>query len=118
VASRRSEQQENARLRVMRLVYDQPEISTRALADAVGISNGSAYYVLKALIEKGFVKLEGFNNNLQKAQYAYLLTPKGIREKSLLTHSFITRKREEFEGLRAEINDLEKELGLNPTNIS
>ena len=94
----------------MRLLSNNPEISTRGLADAVGISNGSAYYVLKALVEKGFVKLENFNNNSNKGQYAYLLTPKGIREKSLLTHRFIKVKRAEFEQLGAEIRSLEEEI--------
>ena len=78
----------------------------------MGISNGSAYYVLTALVEKGFVKLGNFKKNPRKGQYAYLLTPKGIREKSLLTHSFIKNKREEFELLKAEIKALEKEAGL------
>ena len=110
MASRREEQQESARLRVMRLLSDDPKISTRGVADAVGISNGSAYYVLKALVEKGFVKLESFSNNSRKGQYAYLLTPKGIREKSVLTHRFIKRKRIEFEGLRVEIKALEEEM--------
>jgi EPS-associated MarR family transcriptional regulator len=110
MASRREEQQESARLRILRLLGENPEISTRALADAVGISNGSAYYVLRALIEKGFVKLENFTNNSRKGQYKYLLTSKGIYEKSLLTHSFIARKRKEFEALSAEIIELEKEV--------
>ena len=112
MASRREEQQEGARLRVMRLLSDNPKISTRGVADVVGISNGSAYYVLKALVEKGFVKLESFGNNARKGQYAYLLTPKGIREKSLLTHRFIKRKRAEFEVLRTEIKALEEEIAL------
>ena len=110
MASRREEQQESARLRVMRLLSDNPEISTRGVADAVGISNGAAYYVLRALVEKGFVKLESFSNNARKGQYAYLLTPKGIREKSLLTHRFIKLKRAEFEMLRIEIKTLEEEI--------
>ena len=76
----------------MRLIARYPEMTTRQVADAVNISNGSAYYVLTALVEKGFVKLENFKNNPRKRQYAYLLTPKGIRE-SPLTHSFIERKR-------------------------
>ena len=117
MASRREEQQENARLRVMRLLSDNPRISTRGVADVVGISNGAAYYVLKALVEKGFVKLESFSNNSRKGQYAYLLTPKGIREKSLLTHRFIKRKRVEFEALRAEIMALEEEIGLKDAKI-
>lgn len=110
MASRRSEQQESSQLRIMRLLSINPKISTRTLAAEVGISNGSAYYVLKALVEKGFVKLESFNNNPKKSEYAYLLTPRGIREKSILTHRFIIRKREEFEILKAEITVLEKEV--------
>ena len=112
MASRREEQQEDVRLRVMRLIAGNPELSTRQVADKVGISNGSAYYVLTALVEKGFVKLGNFKNNPRKGQYAYLLTPKGLREKSLLTHRFIERKRQEFVDLRAEIELLEREAGL------
>lgn len=96
----------------MRLISGNPELSSRQVADQVGISNGSAYYVLTALVEKGFVKLENFKNNPRKGQYAYLLTPKGVREKSLLTHRFIERKRQEFDDLRAEIELLEREAGL------
>lgn len=99
-------------MKVMRLISQNPEMSTRQVADEVRISNGSAYYVLTALVEKGFVKLGSFKKNPRKGHYAYLLTPKGIREKSLLTHSFIERKREEFEALKAEIKALEKEAGL------
>ena len=112
MASRREVQQAEIRLKIMRLVSQNPDISTRQVADEVGISNGSAYYVLTALVEMGFVKLENFKKNLRKGQYAYLLTPKGIREKSLLTHSFIGRKREEFEVLKSEIEALEEEVGL------
>ena len=112
MASQREEQQAAIRLKVMRLIYANPEMSTRQVAQEVGISNGSAYYVVTALVEKGFVKLGNFKNSSRKGQYAYLLTPKGIREKSLLTHSFIERKRKEFEVLRAEIQALEEEAGL------
>ena len=97
----------------MRLIAQNPEMSTRQVADEVGISNGSAYYVLAALVEKGFVKLENFKKSPRKGQYAYLLTPKGIREKSLLTHSFIERKRQEYADLKTEIEALEQEVGLS-----
>ena len=110
MASRRKEQQESVHLRVMRMLSDNPKISTRSVADGVGISNGAAYYVLNTFVKKGFVKLESFGNNPRKGQYAYLLTPKGIGEKSLLTHRFIKRKRLEFEALRAEIIALEEEM--------
>ena len=112
MASRRSEKQSEIRLRVMRLISEKPEMSSRQVADAVGISNGSAYYVLTALVEKGLVKLENFKKNPQKGRYAYLLTPKGIREKSILTHNFIRQKRKEYENLKKEIEALEVETGL------
>lgn len=118
MASRREEQQEDIRLRVFRLISRYPELSTRQIADSVGVSNGSAYYLVTALVAKGFVKLENFAKNPQKYQYAYLLTPKGLREKAVLTHRFIERKRKEFEDLRAEIEDLEKESGLVTENLS
>ena len=112
MASRREENQEDVRLRVMRLIDENSEMSSRQIADKIGIANGSAYYVLTALVKKGFVKLENFKNSHRKGQYAYLLTPRGIREKSLLTHRFIDRKRQEFDALRAEIESLEEEAGL------
>ena len=116
MASRRSEQQSEIRLRVMRLISEKPEMSSRQLADAVGISNGSAYYVLTALVEKGLVKLENFKKNPHKGRYAYLLTPKGIREKSILTNSFIERKRQEHDNLKKELEALEEEAGLIEKN--
>ena len=118
MASEREKQQADIRLRVMRLISQHPEISTRKLADEVGISNGSAYYLVTALLKKGFLKLGNFKRNPRKSQYAYLLTPKGIREKSLLAHSFIRRKRKEFEDLKAEIQTVEEEVGITGRNIS
>jgi EPS-associated MarR family transcriptional regulator len=122
LASRREQHQEDVRLRVMRLIDENSKMSSRQIADKVGIANGSAYYVLTALVEKGFVKLENFKNSQRKGRYAYLLTPRGIREKSLLTHRFIGRKRQEFDALRAEIESLEEEAGLakdlNPSESS
>ena len=110
MASCRGKLQNDARTRVLRLVSENPHMSTRQVADAVGISNGSAYYLLTALVAKGFIKLESFKNSSRKGRYAYLLTPSGIREKSLLTHRFIERKRHEFEELRVEIEALEEEM--------
>ena len=111
MASRRDEQREDTRLRVMRLLAEDPERSTRQIAEAVGISNGAAYYILTALIEKGFVKLGNFSRNPKKGQYAYLLTSRGLREKTKLTQGFIARKRAEYDDLRTEIEALERELG-------
>ncbi len=96
----------------MRLISQNPELTTRQVADLVGISNGSAYYVITALIDKGYVKFENFKFSNKKEKYSYFLTPKGLREKSILAHRFIIRKRREFNALRDEIEALEKEVGL------
>ena len=112
MASRRDNLREDAQLRIMRLIYLNPQLSYRKIAELVGISNGAAYYVVTALIKKGFLKLENFKNNPQKRQYTYLLTPKGIREKSILTYRFIERKKVEFSELREEIRILEEEVGV------
>ena len=84
MASKRLERQQEVFFRVMRLLQKNPNITTREIAKIVGISNGSAYYVLKALVKKGHVKLGNFNNTSGKRRYAYLLTPEGIKEKSIL----------------------------------
>jgi len=111
MASRRKEHQEDAKLRVLQLISSKPQMTSRELAQKVGISNGSAYYLLTSLINMGFVKLANFKDSSQKIKYSYLLTPKGIREKSIITSKFLVRKKQEFEALREEINSLEKIVG-------
>jgi len=111
VVSRRKEHQEDAKLRVFKIINENPQISTREIAQKVGISNGSAYYLLTSLIDMGFVKLSNFKDSSQKVKYSYLLTPKGIREKSLITSKFLVRKKQEFEALKKEIDSFEEALG-------
>ena len=110
MASRRKEHQEDAKLRVLQIISNNPQMTTRELAQDVGISNGSAYYLLTALIDKGFIKLSNFKDSPQKSKYSYLLTPKGIREKSLITSKFLLRKKQEYELLKKEITELERDL--------
>jgi len=90
LASQRENQRYEVRLRVMRLVHANPEITTRKIAEDVGISNGSAFYLLKALVEKGFLKLDNFKNSSGKGRHTYILTPKGVRDKSLLTTDLLS----------------------------
>ncbi len=111
MASNRKQRQRETHFRVMRLLDENESISTREIADIVGISNGAAYYCVTALIEKGFVKLKSFTNSDIKANYIYELTPRGIHAKTALTVQFLERKRDEFNELRAEIRRLENELG-------
>ena len=118
MASKREERKQETFFRVMRLLDEDPTISTREIARRVGISNGAAYYSVTALIEKGHIKLKNFSRSKTKANYLYELTPRGIRAKSILTLRFLERKRDEFRDLKAEIERLENELGLEDENGS
>ena len=110
MASRRKEHQEDAKFRVFQIINENPHITSRKIAQKLGISNGSAYYLLTSLIEMGFVKLSNFKDSSQKIKYSYLLTPKGIREKSLVASKFLVRKRRDYELLKKEITELERDL--------
>jgi len=98
------------RLELLKLLQDQPQMSQRDLAQAMGVSLGKANYCLKALMEKGLVKLGNFRRNPDKREYAYLLTPAGLEEKTRITMSFLRRKVAEYEALEKEIEQLRGEL--------
>lgn len=93
----------------MRLLQDNPEMSQRDLAKELGLSLGGLNYCLKALIDKGFVKLDNFQSSKQKLKYAYVLTPSGIAQKVAMTGRFLKRKMAEYEALKAEIDGLQAE---------
>ena len=116
MAGQRKKVQEDVRLRVLRLLHDNPELSQRDLAEAVGISNGSTHYLLRALVDKGLIKLENFTTAQDKRRYSYMLTPTGIAEKATMTRQFLMRKLAEYEALRTEIELLQCEEGqTNPS---
>ena len=96
--------------KVMDLIHKQSNISQRELAKKTGISLGSMHYCLKALVEKGWIKAGSFKNNPDKSVYTYLLTPKGITQKSKLAIVFLRRKKQEYDELKREIEALTKEL--------
>ena len=101
---------EERHLKALRLLELNPEMTQRELAEALGVSVGAANYCLKALVEKGWVKLENFQKNPNKLGYLYLLTPMGIAAKTQLTASFLRRKIAEYESLRVEIDQLRSEV--------
>lgn len=98
------------RYKIFKLVEANPEISQRELARQLGISLGKANYCLKALIEMGQIKMRNFRNSKRKMAYMYLVTPKGIEEKSYVTARFLKRKLQEYENLQKEIDQLRTEI--------
>lgn len=100
---------DESQYRLMRLLEDNPEASQREIAEALGISLGKVNYCLKALTNKGFVKLRNFAESRHKLRYAYILTPTGIREKAAVTQRFLKRKLAEHEQLQREIEELKRE---------
>jgi EPS-associated MarR family transcriptional regulator len=103
---------EAAQYRVLRLIDEQPEISQRVLARALGVSLGKTHYLLKALLDKGLVKANNFRRSDNKLAYAYLLTPSGIAAKLDLTRAFLRLKEDEYRAVREEIERLRRELDV------
>lgn len=97
-------------LRLMRLLASNPRMSQRDVASAFGISVGKVNYCLKALAHKGWIKANRFKSSRNKAAYRYLLTARGIEQKALLTARFLRIKMREYENLRAEIEQLRREV--------
>ena len=99
------------RLKVLRVLEVNPELSQRQLAAELGVSLGGVNYALRALMERGFVKANNFRKSGRKAAYLYVLTPKGVVEKTSLAAAFLGRKLAEYEVLIQEIETLKGELG-------
>ena len=107
-----SSPRDELRLRVMRLLEEHPEMSQRAIARELGVSLGGVNYALKALIDKGYVKAGNFAQSDDKSAYLYLLTPAGLLQKSALATTFLSRKIEEYEVLKQEIEMLKREVSI------
>ena len=105
------------RLRVLRALEANSELSQRQLAAELGVSLGGVNYALKALVERGFVKAANFRKSGNKVAYLYVLTPQGVAEKASLATAFLGRKLEEYEVLRQEIEALKGEVGSGESGI-
>jgi EPS-associated MarR family transcriptional regulator len=100
-------------LRILREIKKSPEMTQRELSSRLGISLGKVNFLLKAMIERGLVKVENFKTNTNKKAYLYFLTPRGIEEKARTTYFFLKRKMQEYEHLEKEIRILKEEARLN-----
>ena len=96
--------------RILRLLQDNPEMSQRELAKAVGLSTGGIHYVLNALLDKGLLKIENSTTTKDKRRYAYVLTRRGMAAKADLTTRFLVRKMADYEILKAEIDEVIAEV--------
>ena len=92
-------------LNVLRKIKKKPYSSQRKLAEDLGFSLGKLNYCLKALQEKGLIKIKNFKKNPKKINYIYVLTPKGITEKTKLTINFMKRKMKEYDELKYELTE-------------
>tara|TARA_B100000795_G_scaffold150101_1_gene112435 strand:+ start:615 stop:926 length:312 start_codon:yes stop_codon:yes gene_type:complete len=91
-------------LDLMQVIEKDCGASQRLLAQSTGFSIGKVNYCLKALVDIGFIKINNFNNSTQKINYAYILTSKGIKEKTAITKQFIIKKKQEYDKLNSYIN--------------
>jgi len=104
------------RYQLLKAITQNPEISQRELASMVGVSLGKTNYCLQALIEAGLVKAGNFARSNHKLNYAYILTPKGMAEKTAVTIRFLKKKQMQYEQLSKEIELLKceaKNMGVN-----
>lgn len=95
-------------LQVLRTIEARPDLTQRQLSEELGVSLGKAHYCIKALIDKGLVKMGNFSHNQKKLEYAYLLTPRGMKSKAILTAHFLERKAAEYAVLKSELEKHEK----------
>ncbi|OIR17051.1 MarR family protein [mine drainage metagenome] len=94
---------------LLKALEENPGLSQRDLAKKLGVSLGKINYCLNALVEKGSLKINNFRNSDNKLAYAYLLTPRGVEQKARMTVQFLKYKVQEYERLREEIEELQRE---------
>ena len=95
---------------LLKILKDNPDITQRQLSKELGLSLGKTNYLIHALMGKGWVKLDNFRRSNNKLGYLYLITPKGVEEKSILAQNFLERKSVQYNKLKKEIEILKNEL--------
>jgi EPS-associated MarR family transcriptional regulator len=110
MTTQRNKLREDVQFRILRLLQDNPEMSQRELAKAVGLSTGGIHYVLNALLDKRLLKIENSTTTEDKRRYAYVLTSEGMASKANLTKRFLIRKMADYDLLKAEIDEVFEDL--------
>lgn len=118
VSNKIAQQREDVHFRVLRLLESRPDASQREIAEELGVSLGSINFCVKALIDKGHIKLANFKASKNKLGYVYVLTPEGIAHRSRLAAGFIKRKMAEFEAIQAELEQLRGEFDEDQAGLA
>ena len=103
--------------KLLRLIESSPEISQREISKKSGLSLGKVNYCLKSLANKGWIKIKRFSKSEHKIGYIYVMTPEGLKTKSLMTIDFLGRKLAEYEALQDEITSLKNELEVTKVSV-
>lgn len=117
VSDKIAQQREDVHFRVLRLLESRPDASQREIAEELGVSLGAINFCVKALIDKGHIKLSNFKASKNKLGYVYVLTPEGIAHRAQLAAGFIKRKMAEFEAIQAELEQLRGEFAEDPAGL-
>ena len=118
VSDKIAQQREDVHFRVLRLLERRPDASQREIAEELGVSLGAVNFCVKALIDKGHIKLANFKASKNKLGYVYVLTPEGIAHRAKLAAGFIKRKMAEFEAIQAELDQLRGEFADDPAGLA
>ena len=110
MTTQRNKLREDVNFRILRLLQDNPEMSQRELAKAVGLSTGGIHYVLNAFLDKGLLKMENSTTTEDKRRYAYVLTRRDLAAKANLTKRFLIRKIADYDLLKAEIDEVREDF--------
>jgi EPS-associated MarR family transcriptional regulator len=103
----------NNEKRLLDLVEQRRATNQREISSDLGISLGKTHYLISSLVNRGLIKIDNFRHSKNKKGYVYLLTPKGVKEKLVITREFLRRKESEFNKIQNEIKELRKEIAQN-----
>jgi MarR family transcriptional regulator, temperature-dependent positive regulator of motility len=98
-------------IKLLNHIEENPSSTQRELVAKLNVSLGKVNFLINALSQKGIIKLEKFKTAKKKRAYLYVLTPKGITEKAVITKKFLERKLEEYDKLKTEIEELKAKVG-------
>ena len=103
----------NNEKRLLDLVEQRRATNQREISSDLGISLGKTHYLISSLVKRGLIKIDNFRHSKNKKGYVYILTPKGVKEKLVITREFLRRKEIEFNKIQNEIKELRKEIAQN-----